>query len=100
VSIYVKAVNKTFQGPVIRIVGWVPRDQVPGWSEREPTVAPPKAMTALPTNAAPAIETTVKAPAKAKSRIKVKAKPAVNSGADDPNDPLDDILGNDPIPFA
>jgi hypothetical protein len=86
VSIYVKAVNKTFQGPVIRVVGWVPRDQVPGWAEREPTVAPPKALAALPTTTAPMIDTQVKKPGKAS---KAKSKPA----ASDPNDP------DDPIPF-
>ena len=85
VSIYVKAVNKTFQGPVIRVVGWVPRDQVPGWSEREPTVAPPKVMAALPTTTtAPAIDTQVKKPGKgSKAGAKVKAK-----ASDDPSEEI------------
>jgi hypothetical protein len=95
VSIYVKAVNKTFQGPIIRIVGWVPRDQVPGWSERPPSVLPPKTLTALPTTATPAIETT------AKGRAKTKAKTKTKAGANDPSDSLDNLLGDDdPIPYA
>jgi hypothetical protein len=47
VSILVKAVNKTFLGPVIKIVGWVERDKVPGWAARTPTVLPPKALAGL-----------------------------------------------------
>ena len=43
VPVPVKAVNKTFFGPVIKVIGWVERDKVPGWANREPTVAPPAA---------------------------------------------------------
>ena len=92
--ITVKSVGKTFRGPIIKIVGWVERDKVPGWAEREPTVLPPKALTALPTAAAPAIDTQVKKSAKVSS--KTKAKPA----ASDPNDDIDGILDGDPIPYA
>ena len=46
VPVQVKAVNKTFSGPVIKIIGWVERDKVPGWADREPTVSPPKALPA------------------------------------------------------
>ena len=77
VPILVKAVGKTFRGPVIKIVGWVERSKVPGWAEREPTVLPPKALTALPTAAAPAIDTQVKKPDKG-SKAKSKAKPAAS----------------------
>ena len=35
VSVPVKAVGKTFFGPVIKIVGWVERDKVPGWADRD-----------------------------------------------------------------
>ena len=94
VPVPVKSVGKTFRGPVIKVVGWVERDKVPGWSEREPTVLPPKALMALPTVAAPAIDTQVKKSAKVSS--KTKAKPE----ASDPNDDIDDILGSDPIPYA
>ena len=47
VPVPVKSVGKTFHGPIIKVVGWVARDQVPGWSERAPTVLPPKVMMAL-----------------------------------------------------
>ena len=35
VPVPVKAVNKTFFGPVIKVIGWVERDKVPGWRERD-----------------------------------------------------------------
>ena len=54
VSTLVKAVNKTFFGPVIQIVGWVERDKVPGWVARTPTVLPPTAPPILPAPSAPA----------------------------------------------
>jgi hypothetical protein len=96
VPVPVKALNKTFQGPAIRIVGWVERDKIPGWSERPPTVLPPKTLTALSTAAAvPAIETTAKG-AKPKTKSKTKARAADN----DPSDSLDNLLGDDPIPYA
>jgi hypothetical protein len=90
VQVTIKSVGKTFYRPVIKIAGWVGRDKIPGWSERAPTVPPPKALEALPTT--PAIDTQVKKTAKAKAR----PKPA----ASDPDDSIDDILGGDPIPFA
>ena len=93
VPVPVKQVGKTFRGPVIKAIGWVERNAVPGWAEREPTVLPPKTLAALPTATAPAIDTQVKKSAKASSRT--KAKPA----ASDPNDNIDDILGRDPIPY-
>jgi hypothetical protein len=98
VPVPVKAVGKTFSGPVIKIVGWVERDKVPGWSERPPTVLPPKTLMALPTAAAPAIETTAKG--RAKTKAKTKARAGSKPGADDPDDEIDDILGSDPIPYA
>jgi hypothetical protein len=70
VEIPVKAVNKTFSGPVIDIIGWVERDKVPGWRERAPTVAPPVApplLTAAPAPAAPAAPA-AKKPAKVRKR--------------------------------
>jgi hypothetical protein len=82
VPVHIKSVNKTFQGPVIKVIGWVPRDQVPGWSARPPTVSPPAAPPILPAPSAPAPATpAVKKPAKAK---KAAAKPG-------PNDPLADL---------
>jgi hypothetical protein len=82
VSILVKAVNKTFLGPVIKIVGWVERDQVPGWAARTPTVLPPKALPVLPVSAAPATPA-VETPAKVK---KGAAKPGPGDPLADPND--------------
>ncbi len=85
VSILVKAVNKTF-GPVIKIVGWVERDKVPGWAARTPTVSPPAAPPILPAPSAPAPATpAVKKPAKAK-------KGAAKPGPDDPLAELDDDI--------
>jgi hypothetical protein len=80
VKIPIKQVNKSFFGPVIQIVGWCQRDQVPGWSTREPTVAPPKA---LPVS--PASSTT---PAAKKSAKAKRGAPKPES--DDP--PLDDEI--------
>ena len=51
---------------MIKTVGWIERNQVPGWAEREPTVLPPKALPALPPAAAPAIDAQAKKPAKTK----------------------------------
>ena len=88
VAIPVKAVNKSFCGPVIKIVGWVERDKVPGWAARTPTVLPPEAPPILPAPSAPALATpAVKKPAKVK---KGAAKPG-------PDDPLADL--NDDIPW-
>jgi hypothetical protein len=83
VSIPVKAVNKTFRGPVIKIIGWVERDKVPGWAARTPTVSPPEAPPILPAPSAPApAARAAKKPAKAK-------KAAAKRG---PDDPLDDEI--------
>jgi hypothetical protein len=38
---FVKAVGKTFWAPIIKVVGWVPRDKVPSFALREPSVKPP-----------------------------------------------------------
>jgi hypothetical protein len=86
VSIPVKAVNKTFFSPVIKIVGWVERDRVPGWAARTPTVSPPAAPPILPAPSAPASATpAVKKPAKAK-------KGAAKPDADGPLADLDDDI--------
>jgi hypothetical protein len=88
VSKLVKQVGKTFYTPVIKIVGWIERDKVPVWREREPTVLPPKALPILPAPSALAPATpAVKKPAKVK---KGAAKPG-------PDDPLADL--NDDIPW-
>jgi hypothetical protein len=78
----IKSVSKTFQSRVIKIIGWVERNQVPGWAEREPTVSPPKALMALPTAAAPAIETQIKKSAKPKP----SGKTTIESGRSNRSD--------------
>jgi hypothetical protein len=87
VSIPVKTLGKTFQGPIIRIVGWVQRDKIPGWAARTPTVLPPAALPILP---APSVQT---AAAPAKKPVKAR-KGAAKRGSDDP---LADL--NDDIPW-
>jgi hypothetical protein len=88
VPVPVKAVNKTFFGPVIKVIGWVERSKVPGWATREPTVTPPAPPPLLAASSAPARATpAVKKPAKVK---KGAAKPG-------PDDPLADL--NDDIPW-
>jgi hypothetical protein len=85
VPVPVKAVNKTFSGPVIKVIGWVERDKVPGWVARTPTVSPPAAPPILPAPSAPAPAGLAKKPVKAR---KGAAKPG-------PDDPLADL--NDDI---
>jgi hypothetical protein len=76
-----KAVGKTFQGPIINIVGWVERDKVPRWRERAPTVSPPAALPILPAPSAQTAAAPAKKPVKAR---KGAAKPG-------PDDPLADL---------
>ena len=90
VPVQVKAVNKTFSGPVIKVIGWVERDKVPGWRERAPPGSPPAAPPLLPASSAPAAPA-VKTPSKAKTKAK---KAAAKPG---PDDPLADL--NDDIPW-
>ena len=91
VEILIKAVGKTFFGPVIEVRGWVERDNVPGWKARAPTVPLPPAPPLLAAASAP-----VPATPAAKKSAKV-GKGAVKPA---PNDPIDDILGSDPIPWS
>jgi hypothetical protein len=42
VEVVIRAIGKTFMSPIIHIIGWMPRDQVPPWANRPPTVPPPK----------------------------------------------------------
>jgi hypothetical protein len=87
VPVPVKAVNKTFIGPVIEVIGWVERTKVPGWANREPTVLPPAAPPILAASSAPVPAGRAKKPVKAR---KAAAKPK-------PDDPLADL--NDDIPW-
>jgi hypothetical protein len=93
VPVQVKAVNKTFSGPVIKVIGWVERDKVPGWRERAPTVSPPAAPPLLAASSAPIPSTP-----ETKKQVKVKAK--AKTQASDPNDDIADILGGEAIPYA
>jgi hypothetical protein len=85
VPVPVKAVNKTFIGPVIKVIGWVERSKVPGWANREPSVLPPAAPPILAAPSAPVPAGPAKKPAKAK---KAAAKP----GPDDPPTNLNDDI--------
>jgi hypothetical protein len=82
--VFVKAVNKWFYAPVIKIIGWVERDRIPGWSARAPTVELPAALPVLPASSADLAEPAAKKPGKA--RKVTGAKP----GSDERQDPLDD----------
>jgi hypothetical protein len=93
VPVTVKAVNKTFFGPVIKVIGWVERDKVPGWANREPTVAPPAAPPLLAASSAPA---PAPPPATPVAKKAVKVNPKAKKGATKPGP--DDPLFNDPIP--
>jgi hypothetical protein len=73
VPVHVKAVNKTFSGPVIKVIGWVERDKVPGWRERAPTVSPPAAPPLLPASSAPT-PTPATPAAKKPAKVNPKAK--------------------------
>ena len=84
--------GKTFAAPVLEIVGYCDRDQIPGWSDRPATVALPSAPILLGP-AAPALE--APAPSEAKEPGKAKGKGPTK----DPDDPIDDVLGGDPIPY-
>jgi hypothetical protein len=64
--VFVKAVNKSFYAPVIKIIGWVKRDRIPGWSARAPTVQLPAALPVLPGSSADAAEPAAKKPGKAR----------------------------------
>jgi hypothetical protein len=101
VDVPVKSVNKTFFGPVVQIVGWFERNDVPGWKERTPTVPPPKAPPLLAASSTPA--PVVMAPSRAKLKPpRGAAKPGPGKpglGKPGPDDPIDDILGGDSIPW-
>ena len=92
VEVLVKAVGKTFYAPVIKVIGWVARDSVPGWKERTPTVAPPAAPPFLAAASTPAPATPVATPA-------AKKPPKIGKGAAKPA-PDDPPPFDDPIPWA
>jgi hypothetical protein len=87
VPVPVKAVNKTFSGPVIKVIGWIERSKVPGWATREPTVAPPVAPPLLAASSAPAPAPTPATPA-AKKPAKVNPKAKQSAPKPEPDDDL------------
>ena len=86
VLVSIKSVGEEFWSPVIKIVGWVPRSQVPNWEERTPTVMTPAALPTLP--AAPTPAAPIASPAD-KRRHKAKQR-AAKPG---PDDSLDGVFG-------
>ena len=95
VDVQIKSVGKTFSGPVIEVIGWFERNNVPGWKERTPTVSPPAAPPLLAAASVPAPATPT-----AKKSVKGKQGPAKPGPAKPgPDDPIDDILGGDSIPY-
>jgi hypothetical protein len=90
VDVPIKSVGKTFFGPVAQIVGWFERNNVPGWKERTPTVAPP---------AAPPLLAAASTPAPATPTAKKSVKGKQGTAKPGPDDPIDDILGGDSIPW-
>ena len=93
VEVRVKAINKQFFVPIVKIVGWVERSRIPGWADRPPTVPAPAPMQLLPTSSAPA---PVVAPSNKAARLK-PPKGAAKPGPDKPG-PIDPNL-NDDIPW-
>ena len=69
VPVPVKAVNKTFFGPVIKVIGWVERDKVPGWASARRPSRRPRPRRSCPRSSAPA-------PADACSQEVHQGKPA------------------------
>jgi hypothetical protein len=124
---YIKKVNKSFFAPVIEIIGWAERDAIPGWKERPPTVPTPKAQPLLPASSTPGQSTApsaIKPPARdpspadaqppkgGRGRMTItpdragsarekltKSRPDLGANRNDPDDPVDDILGGDSVPF-
>jgi hypothetical protein len=89
IPVPVKAVNKVFSGPVIKILSWVERNKVPGWANRPPTVAPPAAMPMLA--AAPAQASDPAHAAEKPARAKVKARQGAAKPEPEPP-PFDDEI--------
>jgi hypothetical protein len=61
VDVPFRSLGKTFCGPVIKRIGWIERNAIPGWSGRAPTVALPKPPPLLAAASAPSMESTAKA---------------------------------------
>jgi hypothetical protein len=99
VEILIESVGKTFFGPVVQIIGWTERNNVPGWATREPTVPPPVAPPLLAAASAPvpsAPVPSVAAPATPTAKKSAKAKVGKGAAKPAPDDPPFD----DPIPWT
>jgi hypothetical protein len=81
-----KKFNKNFFAPKAEIVGWVERDQVPGWSARTPTVSLPSPLPVLPIAA-----TTPSNQSEPSTKTPAKVTPAAVMGGDS----LSELLDND-----
>jgi hypothetical protein len=76
-------IDGVFFAPTTKIIGWVPRDQVPAFASREPTVKPPAAIAnqvkftseTAPHREAPVIVQHREAPAAAQSKTRVAGTP-------------------------
>jgi hypothetical protein len=96
VPVLIKSLKKTFYAPVIERIGWVERNQVPGWADRPPTVPLPKPLPFLGSSVSapmqisaqkPATAAPTKEPAKASHH---KARRPATKSPDDPP-PFNDI---------
>ena len=76
VAIRRETLNKVHYGPIIHIVGWEKRIDIPGWRDRAPTVAPPAAPVVLAPPTPPAAKI---------------AAPKSKKGPAKPADPDDDL---------
>ena len=76
VAIRRETLKKVHYGPIIHIVGWEKRNDIPGWRHRAPTVAPPAAPVVLAPPTPPAAKI---------------AAPKSKKGPAKPADPDDDL---------
>ena len=83
VPVPIKSLGKSFQGPVIKIVGWIERNKVPGWGARAPTVALPAALPILPASSAPA--------PLAPPELPRKGKVTITSGRQKPGEAMEEL---------
>jgi hypothetical protein len=73
----VHSIDQVFQAPIINIVGWVPRNKVPVFAAREPTVKPPAANDSQVRHALlEHLQQQPKEPVRARGKVKPAPKPA------------------------
>jgi hypothetical protein len=94
--VFIKTTGKTFQSPIIKIVAFMPRDDVPGWAAKPPTVPLPKPSPRLTaaSSSAPAID--ANKPAIEADKAKKPAR--IKKGASKPA-PKDKPIIDDEIPW-